>query len=154
VYFLCLCVVLFVGCFFHENIFRRQNLRKQKCFVLSHSSCSLAGHVNSLLPVLCCTLVKETKLDCHSISLQLLSLYLSMIIVFLNILYPSINSELSCTELRGCCYSLPMQFLALLYLFKQTNIQKTKKPLYVHFLLTTLLFHWVHWKVSTLLTML
>lgn len=150
------CFVLFVVCFFQKkNEFRRQNLRKQECFLLSHSSGLLAGHVNLLLLVLCCTLVKETKLDCHSISPQLLSLYLSMIIVFLNSLHSSINSELSWTGLRGSCYSLPVQFWTYTYICLNKNIYKqTKKPLSVQFLLTTLLLHWAHWKVSTLLIML
>ena len=127
--FLCLCFVLFclLSAFSKKNEFRRQNLRKQECFLLSHSSGLLAGHVNLLLLVLCCTLVKATKLDCHSISLQLLSLYLSMIIVFLNSLHSSINSELSCTGLRGSCYSLPVQFWTYTYICLKKYIQTNKE---------------------------
>jgi hypothetical protein len=128
-YFLCLCVVLFVVCFFNKNEFRRPNLRKQKCFVLSHSSGLLAGHVSSILPVLCCILIKITKLKCHSISLQLLTLYPSMTIMFLNSLHSSVNSELSCTELRGSYYSLSMQFWTYSYICLNKQIYKQTKKL-------------------------
>lgn len=63
-----------------------------------------------LPPVLCCALVKEAKLECHSLSFHLQSLYISMILMLFNSLHSSLNSELSCTELRGRYCSFALQF--------------------------------------------